>query len=72
MVDLSDGSYLSIMFDNLDAAGFGNSATVGVTISRVSGWGGGPTGVPEPGTLALIGIGLLAVGLHSSQAVREG
>ena len=63
LVDLNDGSYLSIKFDNIDAAGFGNGATVGVTIAHVSGLGGGPTGVPEPGTLALIGIGLLALGI---------
>jgi hypothetical protein len=41
----------------------GGSAGAGMGISHVTFWGGETTIVPEPGTLALLGAGLLGLGL---------
>ncbi len=60
VADLGDGTTraitFAITFENLYEVGFGNTTTVSATSRRV-------TTVPEPGTLALLGIGLLAIGI---------
>ena len=49
-IDLGDGSWLQITFEDVAAIGAGNSTTVSATVARYS------AVVPEPGTLALFGL----------------
>jgi len=63
-VELDDGTFLTISFENLHELGFGNSTMVSAAVSRVA-------AVPEPGTLALLGIGLLAVALVARSRRRK-
>ncbi len=53
--ELADGTFLGISFENLIEAGFGNTTTVSATAVRYQ-------AIPEPGTLALFGLGLLMLG----------
>jgi hypothetical protein len=53
-IDLGDGTFLSVSFEDLFEFGLGNTTTVSATISRVA-------SVPEPGTAALLIVGLLAL-----------
>ena len=55
-VDLGDGTFLGVAFENLFAFGIGNTATVSATITRF-----GAAAVPEPATAALFLIGLLVL-----------
>ena len=55
-VDLGDGSYLGVAFENLLEFGVGNRTTGSATVTRY-----GAVSVSEPGTLALLGLGLLAL-----------
>jgi len=54
LIDLGDGTFLAIVFENLFEFGIGNTTTVSATISRVA-------AVPEPGTAALLIVGLMAL-----------
>jgi len=56
VVDLGDGTTLAVTFENLYQVGFGNTTTVSATSRRIA-------TVPEPRTIALLGIGLLAIGI---------
>lgn len=56
---LTDGSQYSVTFANLSGLTIG-SAVVGATITLLQ--GASAVSVPEPGTLSLFGLGLLAVG----------
>lgn len=51
---LADGSYLGVAFENLFEFGLGNTTTVSATITRYA-------AVPEPGTAALLLVGLMAL-----------
>lgn len=64
-IDLGDGSWLQVEFENIDEAGFGNRTTVSATVSRY----GNSVAVPEPATLGLLGIGLLGIGIASRRRV---
>jgi len=55
-IELADGTFLGIGFENLIEAGFGNTTTVSATVHRYQ-------AIPEPGTLALFGFGLLLLGV---------
>jgi len=54
LIDLGDGTFLAIVFENLFEFGIGNTTTVSATISRIA-------AVPEPGTAALLLVGLMAL-----------
>lgn len=55
-IDLGDGTFLGVSFEDLFEFGLGNTTTVSATISRYS-----AAPVPEPGTTALLLVGLLAL-----------
>ena len=55
-VDLGDGTYLGVTFENLLELGLGNSTTVSATVTRYD-----AVSVSEPSTLALLGLGLLGL-----------
>ena len=55
-IALTDGTFLGVSFENLFEFGIGNTTTVSATISRY-----GVASVPEPGTAALLIVGLLAL-----------
>jgi PEP-CTERM motif len=55
-IDLGDGTFLGVSFEDLFEFGIGNSTTVSATISRYE-----VASVPEPGTAALLVVGLLAL-----------
>lgn len=56
-IDLGDGTWLEILFEDLEVGGFGNHTTVAAWITR----NGGPRAVSEPGSLAVLGFGLFAL-----------
>ena len=62
-VDLGDGTFLGISFENLYEFGIGNSATVSARAHRYA----GAASVPEPGTAALLVVGMLALWLALRQ-----
>jgi len=55
-IDLGDGTFLGVSFEDLFEFGIGNTTTVSATISRYA-----VASVPEPGTAALLIVGLLAL-----------
>lgn len=55
-IDLGDGTFLGVSFEDLFEFGIGNSTTVSATISRQA-----VASVPEPGTALLLVVGLLAL-----------
>lgn len=55
-IDLGDGTYLGITFENLLEFGIGNRTTVSATVTRY-----GAIAVSEPGPLVLSVLGLLAL-----------
>lgn len=55
-IDLGDGTYLGIAFENLLEFGIGNRTTVSATVTRHR-----AIAVSEPGPLALLMLGLLAL-----------
>ena len=66
-IDLGDGTFLSVSFEDLAAFGFGNTATVSATISRYA-----VAAVPEPATAALLIVGVLALWFASRRRKSEG
>ncbi|HEY5806878.1 MAG TPA: PEP-CTERM sorting domain-containing protein [Povalibacter sp.] len=58
---LTDGTTYSVLFENLSGITIGKNVDVRAFLTLNT----EPTGVPEPGTLALFGLGLLGVGLAS-------
>lgn len=65
---LSDGNLLSIDFEDGCTFGCGNSVTVHAFVTNN---GGGTTPVPEPGTIGLLGVGLLGVGISARRRTRK-
>lgn len=62
-IDLGDGTFLSVSFENLFEFGIGNTTTVSATITRYD----AAAAVPEPGTAALLILGLFVLWLASRQ-----
>jgi len=53
-IDLGDGTFLSITFENLFEFGIGSTYTISATITRYA-------NVPEPGTAALLLVGMVGL-----------
>ena len=64
-IDLGDGTFLDISFDDLFESVFGGSTTVSATITRRA-------SVPEPGTVALLSIGLFGLCLAARRRRQVG
>lgn len=58
LIELADGSSFFLTFENLSGIQLGHKTTVSATVTANT------ISVPEPGTLALLGIGMLALGFR--------
>jgi hypothetical protein len=65
----ADGSQFSVDFSDLTGITIGNSATVTATIMALSG-AHTPAAVPEPGTMALLGLGMLVIVIIQRRCAR--
>lgn len=68
-IDLGDGTFLGVSFEDLFEFGLGNTTTVSATITR---YGSVAASVPEPGTAALLILGLLALWFTARQQSGAG
>ena len=66
-IDLGDGTFLDVSFEDLFEFGIGNTTTVSATIYRYA-----AASVPEPGTAALLVLGMLALWFASQGRPVEG
>jgi len=65
-LDMGDGTYLGIAFENVSEYGFGNRTTVSAAVTRY-----GAIAVSEPGPLALLVLRLLALAFALRGRVAE-
>ena len=62
LIELDNGASFQLAFEDLAGIQLGNKSTVQATVTSVS-----AASVPEPGTLALLGMGLFGLGLSRSR-----
>jgi len=68
VMTLADGNIVSIDFEDGIALGFGNQVTVHAYITNL---GNASAPVPEPGTIVLLGAGLVGLGLYGRRRMRN-
>jgi len=65
---LADGNTIRIDFQNGSTIGLGNTALVHAYVTNL---GGGVAPVPEPGTIVLLGAGLLGLGFFGKRRMNK-
>ena len=62
------GNTVKVDFESGNAFGFGNTATIHATITNQ---GGGTVPVPEPGTMMLLGFGMLGMAIYGKRRMNR-
>jgi len=65
--EMEDGSLFEVIFADKRGIQLGRDTTVTATVTHLGGGAADPSPVPEPGTLALLALGLLGIGMARSR-----